>query len=363
MNIKKERNASVELLRCVLMFLIVYWHCYYTGALQGESFQGLWSLLFVFLPWHVDCFASISGWYGIKFKPSKVLRVWGQVAFYSVLSMAYVYFCKHSFKVIVNGGWFANSYLMLMFFAPILNGGIRSMAEKSRAALMGAWLVLAVGVLIAKQPYLNLITSVRPSGCGSISFFTLLFVYVSARVLKELRFNPSGRFVGLTFGFYCLMCAILGTMCVAYRYYRGYMVYGFNFCWCSEYLAPHVWAMAIVVCAYMAMRVHVGGQFARFIRFLSPSMFGVYLFHNDGTAFGRMTYCNPELWLNAHTELHPFFSITIVAICLFVVCVMVDMVRRIICLVAAPFLNWILDKTDACYRKILVRYGLSDIEV
>lgn len=59
-----KRNANLDVLRCLAMFLIVLGHVY-----QHSIFYQTSSVLyFVFIGltlWHVDAFLALSGWFGV----------------------------------------------------------------------------------------------------------------------------------------------------------------------------------------------------------------------------------------------------------------------------------------------------------
>ena len=141
--LKSKRNASVELLRCFLMFLIVFHHCAYWGRWEGDGSQHV--LIFlgsVACMWHVDAFVGISGWFGIKFTWKKFFSLWSQVVFYSALSAGWIAYSGGSVlkglkAFAVRGGWFGAAYFFLMLMSPILNEAVESLAAKGRKLPFG----------------------------------------------------------------------------------------------------------------------------------------------------------------------------------------------------------------------------------
>ena len=118
-----KRNANSEVLRCLLMFLIVLYHCAHFGIYNESRAWWLFPLTTLLL-WHVDCFVSISGWFGIRPTLGKFFRLWCVVLFYSLISFAWETFQSGSFVLggfSMRGGWFVGVYLALMLTAPILN--------------------------------------------------------------------------------------------------------------------------------------------------------------------------------------------------------------------------------------------------
>ena len=137
-NITSSRNPNVEVFRCLSMFLIVLTHAHCHGLWQSSC--ALWTFFFALLTWHVDGFLSISGWFGIKFAWSKVVRMYGIVCFYSLLSIAYgIVFHPAGYglkDIKISGGWYGNTYLFLMFLAPFINCGVESLAQKGKRVLL-----------------------------------------------------------------------------------------------------------------------------------------------------------------------------------------------------------------------------------
>lgn len=345
-----ERNPSVELLRCMSMYLVVLHHCHCHGI-----FSGWWSALFVLVLWHVDCFIAISGWYGISFKPSKVLRLWGQMAFYSVLMMVFCWF-RGQPQFLISGGWFGNTYLFLMFVAPLVNLCISSLDNKVRRRLLASWMLVALGVICLWCPWVDRITALRPSGVSPNSFAVILFVYVTAMIARKVGFSPSKMMVGKVLLWYVGVSIVLGCVCAWRTIGHGGSLHGEHFLWCTNNLAPHVWLLAVVLCAIFATRVKVGRRLGRVAVFLTPSMFGVYLLHDGCQGVGRILYVTPENWLYAHTSIPPFFIIVVVSIGVFMGGLAVDLIRRGVVKMVWPLMVVILDRLDRRWESVAQRW-------
>ena len=151
-----KRAANIELLRCILMFLIVFGHCFSWGIYKGAD--GLWTVLvLVCVIWNVDCFLGISGWFGIRFSWKKVWKLYSQILFYSVLSALYLFFFDHAKFTIANvkvyGGWYGSTYLFLMLIAPLLNMIVDRASVLPRAEVLKAWGLSAFGLFCLDIPH------------------------------------------------------------------------------------------------------------------------------------------------------------------------------------------------------------------
>ena len=71
---------------------------------------------------------------------------------------------------------------LLMFMAPLINAGVEGLMEKSPAVAWSAWLSFAVGMTLDWMPH-HAFSGCAPVGGTSHSLLTMLFVYVTARMV------------------------------------------------------------------------------------------------------------------------------------------------------------------------------------
>ena len=88
----KKRQMNFELLRILCMYMIVVGHCLFHGRVTAKLGYGTMNYLASYLIQsfsvvHVNCFVMIAGYFSIDrgFRAEKMIRLWKQVAFYSVL--------------------------------------------------------------------------------------------------------------------------------------------------------------------------------------------------------------------------------------------------------------------------------------
>ena len=326
-----KRNAGIELFRCILMFLIVLYHCFNFGIFKDS--QALWpALVTCLIVWHVDGFVAISGWFGVKFSWRKFWHLWAIFAFYSTLSIAYA-FITGSLGIgamvkngVVVAGWFGGTYMMLMMVSPMINLALEQMVRLPRSEAWGMWGLFALAMTLTWAP-LNLLTGVNASGAGPFSIATLVFVYVTARLVRLLQLSVTKRRIAcgmvLFFGF----ILTVGVARSAFSIWRHQGVTWKFFESHSMYNAPHVWIMAIAMLLLFAHYVKVSELAGRIVRFLSPSMFGIYLCHIT-TSFGGKGIRGLETWIQTHVDLHPLAVIFLSAIGVWSVSLSIDLLRR-----------------------------------
>lgn len=150
MNVSKQRNTNLEILRIISMMLIIAHHL--VGFGMGEfPFVGnnpntfVLYFLSMFGKIGVVIFILISSYFMIenKFTLRKLLILGGEVYFYSFLILAgVIIFLSPSVLTIPtigasllpishNGYWFITCYIILMLFSPYLNKFIKSISKNT----------------------------------------------------------------------------------------------------------------------------------------------------------------------------------------------------------------------------------------
>lgn len=136
---KQPRNTSVELLRFAFMFLIVLLHVYGHGTELnyeqiydwGNSTNTAFHLaIFSLGKIGVTGFMFIAGYYGIHANRFKVIDLILITLFYLlVLSPIGKGFGILLFLHPFDGWWFVSAYLFIMFIAPLIDVGIKSIPQ------------------------------------------------------------------------------------------------------------------------------------------------------------------------------------------------------------------------------------------
>lgn len=347
----KKRDGGIELFRCLLMMLIILHHCCLFGNLSRSlSACFLYPLTII----GVDCFAAISGWYGINFTWKRFFRIWCTMIYYMVVVFGFGLLAYHFGYMDAPPSkrppwWFAYSYLCLMLIAPLINAAIQAFAENPKA-LLKIWSFYAIAMVLASWPF-SKFSLVNGSGWGSHTVNTLTFVYFSMGVLRLMmkRFQCEIKwrkwFCCALFFFLVLLPSVnylvFEGVNSSQMFAQGLSFIGFHveglvgqssfhcaviFTGRLGYAAPLVWISAIL--AFMSFRnMEFPRWFERIVLFVSPSMFGVYLFHES--AFGRRFYQIPMAYLTEHCPALPN-AVNIIGCMLFTFTISfgVDLLRR-----------------------------------
>lgn len=187
----QKRNTNIEILRFVLMCFIFFWHVLVHGynlkMLGAESYQyggNFWLtglLLTLFVP-ATYCFVFISGYYGIRFKVSRLINLllWCMIVSVSVKcydiyqggSSNVVDFLESMLPITSDKWWFMTDYVMLYILSPILNPGFDCLSKKSKVYLLALLFIFSViGIVVLYQNQ------------GS-NLVGLIMVYLLARLLR-----------------------------------------------------------------------------------------------------------------------------------------------------------------------------------
>ncbi len=244
---KSKRNSSVELYRIVatITVLVVHYNGWFVGGMpdrldlsQLSAFRIGQAVIESASCICVNMFLIISGYFGIRFKGSSLLKI--------CLLLLFIYLPFEFFNACITGdfrignfvsglfmmsrsGYFVQCYLMLMFLSPILNAFI----EKHGKRILHWTICLAL-----IEAYFGNIRSIDCLGFGyGYSFMHFLLMYMIARCLylyKDYLFSIKKVFwvigyfvctllifvqyvIGITWSFYysnpiCIISAICSFM-------------------------------------------------------------------------------------------------------------------------------------------------------
>lgn len=192
---ENNRNSSLDLLRIVCMFMVVFIHTLGWGGLVENSLVPgtynwyLGNYMHTLSLQAVNCFVLISGYFlcTSKFKLSKLVLTWIQVFFYSV-AIALILMIFHegtafSVKELIKCAlpftmdryWFVTDYLLLYMTFPILNCAVRSMNRKTHL-----FFCAVLFVIFSLLPNIFYVIDFSSSANGySYTWFCVLYVFSS----------------------------------------------------------------------------------------------------------------------------------------------------------------------------------------
>lgn len=179
-----KRNSNVELIRILSMLIIVIYHyearefgLYVVGNDRIGEDSLLPSLIMHSIgKLGVPIFVFISGYYGIKFKTERFWELIATTAFYTVLSVAILFFVYGITTVkpmiaFINNWWFIAAYICLY----ILSGGVNHVVENTPK-----WPMLAFIIVFYYISFGNLF--VDSANIGGL--YTMFTMYLFARWIR-----------------------------------------------------------------------------------------------------------------------------------------------------------------------------------
>ena len=270
---QKQRNPNIELFRCMLMFCIVLHHCCLYIPQRDPNLSKIVSANLCFI---VDAFILISGWYGVSFSIPKIKSIFCQGLFAALILYALSPLVgppNFHFSL----GWFGTSYLALLCLSPLINGGIQWLTQNGQ--LLPAYACYAAMMGVSWLPLHALGIDLTPPGWASgLNVNTMLFVYVTGRVIRECNcpakrlstralLSIFGGLMGLN-----LALALLSGLT------RGNPITNSFFVGIRDNNSPITLAASIALFLLFA-RLPTSGALRRIATFLAPSMFPIYLLH------------------------------------------------------------------------------------
>ena len=198
--ITKQRNANMDLLRIVSMLLIIFLHSIDHSGVLEAAIPGTGMYYYVYFGYYlaqvcVNCFVLLSGYFMIesKFRPSKLITLWLEVVFYSLViriiwfatgqkAFSIVSLISCFFPVLTGRYWFITIYFGLYLISPFLNIAIRAMTKRQFTALN---LILFVLFSVWNSLHPSIAGMNSGGGWGLAWFIVLYFAAAWFRLYRE----------------------------------------------------------------------------------------------------------------------------------------------------------------------------------
>lgn len=140
------RQSNIELLRLLSMLMIVLFHFNGHALVTYAPFYSpegiMWNITHTLTISATSIFVLISGYWGIRFSFRKLLSLYLQCFIWGLIGYLLYVFCTNALPIKLttlfgrifafthNKWWFVNTYLELMFLAPLLNAAIEYFNKK-----------------------------------------------------------------------------------------------------------------------------------------------------------------------------------------------------------------------------------------
>ncbi len=333
---QKERNMGIEALRLVAMFMVVMLHVLGRDALNAPfmsvRYLTAWLMEIASLC-AVNCYALISGYVGIysRFKPSRLLSLWLQTLFYSLLitliyskydpaavdSMAWT---RAFFPVTTETYWYITAYFGMYIMVPFLNAAVNYTTKKQHITFVLSAVILFSIVPVAIPEELR----VYPYGLNSgYSMAWLCILYIIGGALRKYGI-PKFLHKWRSFAVYVLaVFAAWGVKTVIELFFSTTAEPD---TWHIKYISLFIFISSIALFCFFAQLDIKPQKLRKVISFFAPASLGVYLIH-----------IHPYVWYDMADGLFPtlmvYSSVKLIAVAIvcalavFVPCLLIERFR------------------------------------
>ncbi|MBO4463409.1 MAG: acyltransferase [Prevotella sp.] len=292
-----RRDANMDLMRITAMCLVMVYHVNYWGIAQKYAPITTYNELQIFGYTLMKCvamvcvnmFVLISGWYGIRPNIKKLLSLFFQVWFFSILGYLVFVFsyedihfsiAKFVHYIFFSDYWFVPAYLLLYILSPILNSFVENSTKRNlMVVIICFYLFQFVYGWFDRSPYFD-------HGCSPLVFLGLYLIARFLRIHNELydKISISKVAVG-----YLLVLFITVLLCTL-------MAIKGNVKWAEllmQYSSPFTVCLSVLLLIFFS-KLKLNSY--KTIALLGTSSFAVYLFH-DSTYFYEKIFYPIGCWI------------------------------------------------------------------
>ncbi|MBQ8014904.1 MAG: acyltransferase [Clostridia bacterium] len=333
----KNRNSSIELLRIICMFMIVFHHFARHGEFQFFDYEltlpKLWyNFIIMGGKIGVNIFVLISGYFLINnktlFNFQRIKKTWDQVFFYSVVFevfFVFLYFIikqrldlsnllNSFFPITTSQWWFASTYFVLYLMHPFINKTLLSISKKTYQ-----------GILLSAAFCWCIIPTFTKSGYESNSHLWFAFLYSLSGYIKLYGFNP--KIKNYHYAISALIASVIMYLSSVFISFLGTKIPDFNLPSNYFYSTQSLTVFLVSVCLFMTFAT-TSIKINRIIKTIASATFGVYLIHENHflrnifwqTVFKNANYQNT-------LKLIPVSVVAVVIV--YIVCTIIELIRQV----------------------------------
>ncbi len=337
---KREREVGIDALKMLSMFLVVLLHILGHGGVlsafsqRSAAYHIAW-IIEIGAYCAVNCYGLVSGYVSIgseKYKYSNILYLWLQVLFYMVGITLIFAFIKPGvitdiriraalFPVIFRQYWYFTAYFLVFLMMPALNLLIDNLSKKASRLFIS----LSVIVLCVPQIFFNRDPFALEDGYSAVWLAVLYLIgayFKKYDVLKKLSALKWFVLYILAVAVTWLFKSVTEKYGITIEYFISLNSMSF-----VSYLSPTILLSAI---SLMGVCVHFKPKkgLSKVITLITPFTFGVYLIHVHQLIWEEVR--GTLMFLVEKPLVSMVFGIFLIAITVFLACVIIDAVRELI---------------------------------
>ena len=303
------RDLILDVYRCVLMYGICLLHSMTQGGNCIIVNRGIDNVLSTCVPQ----FMIISAWFGLKARPSKIIRM-AIFSFYcaAVVAMfSWLWFEDVKLHIgmlnTIKSYWYVWGYCVVLLLSPFVESVVDSIDIRRRRDVF-----LALFCLVFVWGYASCLPIAKDyiptCGVAPLSGLTLFGIYGCARLYFAADVLIKTRDLII-----CCCAALVFVYCGFYHHN-----------------SPFAFVFALS-CFVLFRKLRLPKVVERVCSVLAPSMFAVYLLHSSGLGFRCLGVF--KSWIVNCGVVHPVVVWLACAQVIFIVGVVVDIPRRLICFI------------------------------
>lgn len=317
---KVDRDNNIELLRIVLMFMIVLLHMVSHGiefiptlakGINNDKIDIFHIIAFSFSIIGVNCFAFISGFYGIKFKTISLINFEKQAIFTSIFillvsiilgfQLGNKFIIQSFFPILSNYWWFLSTYVLLFILSPFINAGIEKLDKKNfRMIVILLFVFNCIGGYVWGTFNAN----------SGYSIFNFIFLYILARYIKIYNVESLIKYPILLYSTFLAITILIGNYLYSTHHFKIFLKF-------YDYNNP-----LIILCSVCFFLVFKKIKINKDVRWLSKITFGIYLFSDNDIVRNNL----PRIFEKNYS----IFFVVFVAMIIFIISAILEYIRQTI---------------------------------
>lgn len=331
----KERNYGIDLLRIVAMFMVLFLHILGNGGILFEvevlSPHGIVAWFFEMATFSaINCYGVISGYVGVnsKYKYSNLALLWLQVAGYSVI-ITLIYHLRYplavpfsevkaAFAPVCNQKyWYVTAYVGMFLFIPLLNVGAKALTKKQ----FRTTLILLFTALSVLPAYYD--KDIFMTGWG-YGLLWLSFLYLMGAYIKLHGFFNNSVKISLAIYTVCTLFSWVVKLweeTVSQEGKYADLAAGFI----ARYTSPPMLLSGVALFVIFS-QLKVSEKLRKFVGFVSPCAFGVYIIHAHPLLWDRLITYRYAHFIN-YNPIVMMLMVFAVALLMFTIFAFTDFIR------------------------------------
>lgn len=338
---KKIRCYGIDLLKIIVMYFVVILHICNFGGVEAAVTniqQYAVSCFYKSITCSaVNVFAIISGYIGYgnkRFKLSRLIELWSMIVFYCVIIsgiMCYIFpervgvkdIIKSFMPITLNYYWYFSAYVGLFFFMPLINKIVEVLEKENfiKTCVLAGFVFSFYGVV---GSYFNDPFTLKS---GYSCLWLGILYYLGAGIKKH---NIGNRLttksiiikIFIIWGVDVLISVMLKfiTLISGCTFSENLIEYLF-----MSYISPAVLILSVLFVIFFS-RLKLEQLNKHVLKTCSSAAFGVYIIHTNPLIW---EYCFKDSFqfITQYSLMGMIISIPIVALLLFICCMIVDIVR------------------------------------